>query len=245
MYHGSHTDNLPRDEKGKFRWRDVVLSVIVLGCLIGCHGCTGGGDGGSTGGDTPEAGSSDSAADGFAPPKTAADHNLDIPMVEYKWDPQAGDPSVPAELGGPGFTGEGWQTNMKFPALGSAKAVKGGSLSQSMPDWPATLRMAGKDWNTEVNYFINDTCYEQLVGIHPTTLEYLPELATHWQISEDRMTYRFRINPKARFSDGSEVTTADVIATFKLHMDETLLSPSSILVFSKLHEPVALSKYIL
>src|SRR5690606_13099715 len=27
---------------------------------------------------------------------------------------EGGDPSVPPELGGPGFTGEGWETNLDF-----------------------------------------------------------------------------------------------------------------------------------
>ncbi|NRA98096.1 MAG: hypothetical protein HRU14_18020, partial [Planctomycetes bacterium] len=45
--------------------------------------------------------------------------SIDLPMVRYEWDPMAGDPDVPAELGGPGFTGEGWESNFEFPAMGS------------------------------------------------------------------------------------------------------------------------------
>ena len=56
--------------------------------------------------------------------------------------------------------------------------------------------------------------YESLLGVHPTTLEYIPALATHWQISPDKLTYRFRINPNARFSDGTPVTADDVVATW-------------------------------
>ena len=41
--------------------------------------------------------------------------------------------------------------------------------------------------------------YETLLGMHPTTLEYIPALATHWQISGDKMTFRFRLDPNARF----------------------------------------------
>ncbi len=43
-----------------------------------------------------------------------------------------------------------------------------------------------------------------------------PGLATHWQISPDHMTYRFRIDPNARFSDGQPVTAEDVVATWTL-----------------------------
>ena len=58
------------------------------------------------------------------------------------------------------------------------------------------------------------------------------------------MTYRYRINPEARWSDGTEVTANDVVATYRLLMDERILFPSVQQTFGKLHEPVALSKYI-
>jgi len=172
-------------------------------------------------------------------------YDLDIPLVEYVWDPSAGDPEVPAELGGPGFSGEGWETNMRFQALGSAEAVRGGSITLSRPDWPATLRMAGKDWNTDLTYQIRDLCYESLLGMHPVTLEFIPKIATHWWISEDKMTYRFRLNPRARFSNGEPVTAQDFVASYDLRMDPSLLDPSSIMTFKKMEAPVALSKYML
>lgn len=171
-------------------------------------------------------------------------YDTELPMVTYEWDPNVGDPSVPAELGGPGFTGEGWQTNMTFPALGSSEAKKGGTIRMYIPDWPATLRQTGKDWNTSFNYRARDLCIESLLTVHPVTLEFIPNIATHWWISPDKMTYRFRINPAARFSDGEEVTAEDVIASFNLHMDETILFPSAQLVYSKLNTPTAVSKYI-
>ena len=40
--------------------------------------------------------------------------------------------------------------------------------------------------------------YETLLGLHPTTLAYIPALATHWQISPDKKTFRFRIDPNAQ-----------------------------------------------
>lgn len=167
-----------------------------------------------------------------------------IPMVKYSWDPMAGDASVSAEDGGPGFTGEGWDTLMEFPAIGSAEAIKGGTITMYIPEWPVTLRLEGENWNTSFNYRANDLCMEGLVQSHPVTLETIPGLATHWWISEDKMTYRFRLNPKARWSDGKEVTADDVVATYKLKMDPGINMPSNILVFGKMNEPKALSKYI-
>ena len=171
-------------------------------------------------------------------------YDLEIPDVTYAWDPQAGDASVSAEDGGPGFTGEGWESNFTFPALGSAEAVKGGRLTMHIPSWPATLRLLGKDYNVTFNYRAVDLCTEGLLMVHPNTLETIPALATHWKVSEDQMTFTFRINPEARWSDGKEVTSADVLATYNLQMDERILFPSSQLVYGKLNAPVAKSKYI-
>ena len=211
------------------RW---TVSAWALVGILAAAGCT----------PQSDSGPSDGADD--ASPAVAQDYDLEIPMVEYQWDPAAGDPSVPAEMGGPGFTGEGWETNLRFPALGSEKAVRGGRMTQYTLDWPATLRQTGKDWNSSINYFVNDMCYESLLSVHPNTLEHIPQLATHWQISEDKKTYRFRLDPRARWGDGKEVVAADVVASYKLRMDPTLLDPSNILVFGKLEEPVVVSKYI-
>ena len=160
-------------------------------------------------------------------------------------DADAGaDPSVPAEQGGKGFTGAGWETNTDFDFIGDPRALKGGLLRDHLRDFPGTLRTEGPESNSAFNYGITSMAYESLVGLHTTTLEHIPSLATHWQISEDKMTYRFRINPNARFSDGMPVTSEDVVATYDFMMDKTLLSPSNQMVFGKLERPVAESMYI-
>jgi len=107
------------------------------------------------------------------------------------------DPSVAAEQGGKGFTGEGWETNTSFDLIGDPRAVKGGVLREYVLDFPGTLRMDGPESNSALNYMIGPMVYESLLTIHPTTLDYMPVLATHWQISADKATYRFRINPNA------------------------------------------------
>ncbi|MEZ5974492.1 MAG: extracellular solute-binding protein [Planctomycetota bacterium] len=170
--------------------------------------------------------------------------DFELEMVTYKWDPQAGDPKVSAEDGGPGFTGEGWTTNMTFPARGSKAAVRGGTIRMWIDSWPNTLRLQGKDYNTTFNYRAVDLCQESLLEIHPVTLEFIPYLATHWKISDDKSTYTFRINPEAKWNDGRPVVADDVVATWKLLMDERLLMPSNATVFGKFEEPKALSKYI-
>jgi microcin C transport system substrate-binding protein len=156
----------------------------------------------------------------------------------------AGDASVSAADGGPGFTGKDWKPTSEQPLEGSEKAVKGGAVRYYVGAFPATLRPLGKDSNTVTNSLISNLCYQRLLSIHSDTLEYVPQLASHWQISEDKMTFRFRINPQAKWSDGKPVVAQDVIASFDLHMDSKILEPAVQILFGKFERPKALSKYI-
>lgn len=206
------------------------MSLVVtsmLGWLAGCSG-------------TPQQDQVDPESENAQ----AVDVDVEIPTATYTWDVQAGDPAVTAELGGPGFTGEGWTTKLDVSALGRADAPQGGELVLPMPDWPATLRFAGKDWNSWVNYHLYSIMMSSLLTLDQVTLEFVPMIATHWQISDDRTTYRFRINPEATWNDGTPITSADVLATYDLMMDEDILEPSSQITFSKMERPTAVSKYI-
>lgn len=164
------------------------------------------------------------------------------PKVEIE-NPE-GDTSVAPEDGGPGFTGKGWTTANPGP-IGDPNAVKGGAMRSHIPAWPDNLRQYGIRSNTWLNYLVRDLCYESLLGIDPRTLEFMPALATHWKISDDNMKFTFRINPKAHWSDGKPVTSEDVIATYRLLNDDSLLAPmSKEMICNKMNEPVAKSKYI-
>ena len=68
---------------------------------------------------------------------------------------------MPAEQGGKGFKGEGWETNTDFDLIGDPKAVKGGELKHgNMSDFPSTLRYYGPNitaWNQMVNAMVYET----------------------------------------------------------------------------------------
>jgi microcin C transport system substrate-binding protein len=210
----------------------------VLAALFGAVLLSAGCGGGSTPSSAPQASSS-------APTASRANASLDKNAYPVFPNADAGaDPAVPAEQGGKGFKGEGWQTNTDFDLIGDARAVKGGAYREAIYDFPGTLRVEGPESNTQLNYTIRGMMYESLLGLHPTTLDYIPVLATHWQVSADKMTYRFRLDPNARFSDGEPVVADDVVATWDFMMDKTLQDPSNQLVFGKFERPVAESKYI-
>lgn len=209
-------------------WRAVcaALTIVVFGC----------------GGSTRPAGDDGPAAASSGGGSSASSNKADYPVFPNA--DNGADPAVPAEQGGRGFTGEGWQTNTDYDLIGDPRAVKGGTLRQgALTDFPSTLRYAGPNI-TAWNAMLQGLVYETLLGMHPATLQDIPALATHWQISDDKKGFRFRIDPSARFSDGSPVTSADVIASWKLMVDKTLQDPARTLIFSNFERPVAESKYI-
>lgn len=173
--------------------------------------------------------------------------------VKYKDVPLGADPSVSAEMGGKGFEemaeAQGFVTytptaeDSKF--FGDPKSTIGGEFRTIISRFPNTFRPIGQHSGYVENNTIGGLVYEALLTRHPVTREYMPSLATHWKISPDKLTYTYRINPNARFSDGKPVTAEDVVATWKLMMDESILEPSSQLTFGKFQEPKAVSKYIL
>lgn len=207
------------------------LACLVLLALIGC--------GPKAEGPAPSGPAS--------PVDDAASSTASLNKDDYAVFPDAdagADPGVPAEQGGRGFNGEGWETNTAFDLIGNPRAVKGGLYREAITDFPGTLRMGGPEWNTYVNYMIGNLVYESLLTLDPTTLNYIPVLATHWQISPDKHTFRFRINPNARFSDGAPVTAEDVVASWTLYADKKLNDPALNTMFGKLERPVAESRYI-
>ncbi len=204
-------------------WRDGVLIAALL--LMGCSQ-----------GPAEPAGVENNGA----PNSTAAtDHQAAEPMSR-----PAAAFDVPAELGGAGFTGEGWITAHP-DAIGDPRAVKGGVIRTHLVSWPDNLRVYGIKSNTWLNSVLNGLCYESLLSMDPRTMEVIPRLASHWQIADDQMTFRFRINPSARWSDGKPVSADDVIATYRLVADDSLLDPmTKASIVEKMHEPEAESKYM-
>ena len=213
--------------------RVVATSALMTVFVAATIACGGGGV------DTPSAGSTPVSAGG-----TNANASMDKNDYPVFPDADSGaDPSVSAEQGGAGFTGEGWETNTDFDLIGDPRAIKGGSISHDATDFPGTLRVYGPD-TTTFNTFVHGLAFETLLGMHPTTQEFIPALATHWQVSDDLSLYRFRLNPNARFSDGTPVTAEDVVASWDLVMDPNTQEPNYRSIFERYERPVAESPYI-
>jgi microcin C transport system substrate-binding protein len=135
-----------------------------------------------------------------------------------------------------------WETNEHPNILGSNKAKKGGSVVFGYSSYPPTLRTYGENSTELINQLITRITYESLLKIDPVTYEYIPGLADKWSVSEDKITYFFHINEKAKWQDGVPVTAFDVIATYDLLIDEGIRDPYyNDFYSSKYERPVALA----
>jgi len=96
----------------------------------------------------------------------------------------------------------------QFDPIASPQAVKGGSFFTWAGGYPKSLNM-WLDYNS-FSAQIASMMYEPLIGMDPVGDDPLGVLAESWEISEDKTTFTFHLNPGARWSDGVAVTAEDV-----------------------------------
>jgi len=138
-----------------------------------------------------------------------------------------------------------WETSEDPSILGKSKAKKGGTFVFGYSAYPATLRTYGENSNILLNQMLTRLAYETLLKIDPITYEYIPGLADKWSISEDKKTYFFHINEKAKWQDGVPVSAFDVVATYDLLIDEGIRDPyHNDFYKSKYERPMALTPNI-
>ena len=138
---------------------------------------------------------------------------------------QFGEEDVSAWNGGPGFEVYaqqlGWETNNDIISNGSPNAIKGDTITLIGDNvMPPTFRAIGKETRSQFLSILESATYEPLLNYNPETSKYEQTLATHWKTGKDSLTFFYRIDPRARWADGNEVTSEDGVATFKLLTDE-------------------------
>ena len=114
----------------------------------------------------------------------------------------------------------GW-TERPDPAAAPEEALPSQTLTEYLGPSPKSLNYY-LDNNT-MSAQVFGLLYESLLTRDPATLDYVPQLANCWSISEDRQTFTFWLDPNARWSDGHPVTAEDVIWTY-----DTLLDPKNL-----------------
>lgn len=137
------------------------------------------------------------------------------------------------------FPKPGW-TDKPNP-LASPDAVPGGELTAFGFQSPKSF-----NYYLDNNSFSADlfsALYESLLTLNPLSPDYEPGLAQKWSISDDKRTFTFWMNPKARWSDGRPVTSADVKWTFDTIMNPANLTGPHKVALEKFTSPVVVDDH--
>jgi microcin C transport system substrate-binding protein len=117
-----------------------------------------------------------------------------------------------------------WETNDSDPVWADPSAKKGGTFRSSITSFPLTFRVVGPDSNGGFRSEILENMWG-LVGIHPNTGSYYPWIATHWAFSDDNKTVYYKLNKKAKWSDGKPITGKDFAFTLEFMRSKNIVAP--------------------
>ena len=119
-----------------------------------------------------------------------------------------------------------WENGLDQPELGSPEARKGGTMHLTLQrSFPSTFRIFGPNSNNATRRYIYDDVDIPLVRLHPGTGKLIPGTADRWAVSDDGLTVYFHIDEKARFSDGTPLTSRDFITALYVRTSEYSLEP--------------------
>ena len=104
----------------------------------------------------------------------------------------------------------GSQAADKNPVIGNPNAPKGGQIIVGGGAYPKSLNapISGDLYSS----LVYELVVENMCETNLETGEHVPLLAERWDISADKKVFTFYLNKKAKFSDGTPVTTKDVQA---------------------------------
>jgi ABC-type transport system substrate-binding protein len=104
-------------------------------------------------------------------------------------------------------------------------AKEGGAITITYKDDVATLDPAiGYDWQ---NWSMIKSLFDGLMDYVPGTTELRPGLAESYEISDDGLTYTFKLRPGVRFHNGREMTAEDVVYSLNRVTNPKTQSPGA------------------
>lgn len=118
-----------------------------------------------------------------------------------------------------------WETNDSDPIFASPDARRGGTFTDYWTGFPLTLRLIGPDANSGRSVGQRRSNTPSLVEFHPNTLNPVPYLATHWAFGDDGKTVYYRLDPRARWSDGEPIVADDYLFQVEMNLSEHVLYP--------------------
>lgn len=119
-----------------------------------------------------------------------------------------------------------WQDGSDLPEFADPNAIKGGTFNYYITDFPRTLRTLGPDATGGIRPYLLDYVEPSFLDPHPTVPGgVFTGLAEAWAEDHPNKTVYYRIDPDARWSDGTPLTTADVEFTFYFMRSPHLRAP--------------------
>jgi len=118
-----------------------------------------------------------------------------------------------------------WEDGSDLPEIGSDEAVKGGTLYNTIQDFPRTLRRLGPDSNGSFRPYLLDYTTLSIAHRHPNEFDFYPGLATSWAVDKENKTVYVKLNPAATWSDGEPVTTDDFMFMFFMNQSSYIVAP--------------------
>jgi peptide/nickel transport system substrate-binding protein len=111
---------------------------------------------------------------------------------------------------------------------------RGGTLTTIITPEPPLLILGVN--NQGPTLLVGGKMYQSLLKFSPT-LQPLPELAKSWTLSDDKLTYTFRLQEGVKFHDGTPMTADDVI--FSIMKFNTELAPRARAIFRNISRATA------
>jgi ABC-type transport system substrate-binding protein len=109
------------------------------------------------------------------------------------------------------------------PAFADMK--QGGEMTVTFKDDLITLDPAiGYDWK---NWSVIKSVFDGLMDYKPGTTELIPDLAESYSVSDDGLTYTFKLRHGVKFHNGREMTAADVKYSLERTCNPATQSPGA------------------
>jgi peptide/nickel transport system substrate-binding protein len=124
----------------------------------------------------------------------------------------------------------------------NSEPVDGDWLIYHLSAEPATLNpiTATDAYEGTIN---NGKIYETLIERNNETLELEPLLAESWQISENKLTYTFKIREGIKWHDGSPFTSEDIVFSYKTIMNPKVDSPQLRSYYQEIEDVKAIDEH--
>ncbi len=125
---------------------------------------------------------------------------------------------------------------------GGGEPVEGDWLIYHIGAEPGTLNpiVATDAYESVIN---GGNIYETLIERDNATLELKPLLAESWEISEDKLTFTFKIRQGVKWHDGTPFTSADVVFSYKTIMNPKVDAPQLRSYYQEIRDVEAIDDY--